>query len=76
MCGCSYGEHICATCELGDGGCLAGHNDDDWYPARMEQVLYRLTSHKFESSRSAMKEFLIRQYLFDYDRNSCIKIEG
>lgn len=64
----------CEICALA-GGCLAGHYDDDFVLASKEQIIERLDNHKYENYRKKMKETLIREYLYDYDKHQSIVIK-
>lgn len=64
----------CAICALA-GGCLAGMRDDDFVIASKEQLIERLDSNRYERDRKKMKETLIREYLYDYDKRQDIIIE-
>ena len=37
----------CAICSMGDGGCLAGSGDDDFFPASNEELENRLKDSKW-----------------------------
>lgn len=65
MCG-GY-DKPCATCLYGGGGCLAGMRDDYYVPAEKEDVIERLDEGKFARYQREMKEFLVRNYLYNYD---------
>jgi hypothetical protein len=47
---------------------LAGHYDDDFVLASKKQIIARLDNHEYESYRKKMKETLLREYLYDYDK--------
>lgn len=64
----------CDICALA-GGCLASMRDDDFILASKEQIIERLDNHQYESKRKHMKETLIREYLYDYDKGSHITIK-
>ena len=63
---CGGQDKPCATCALA-GGCLAGLRDDDYIPARKEQVIERLDAGRYTDYHRAMKEYLLRNYLYNYD---------
>lgn len=60
--GCS-GE--CCVCACG-GCCLAGHGDDDFYPASKEKIIENLDNRRYESYREYMINYLKEKYEFDY----------
>lgn len=64
----------CAICAFA-GGCLAGMRDDDFVVASKEQLIERLDSNSYERDRKKIKETLIREYLYDYDKRQDIVIE-
>lgn len=43
----------CCVCACG-GGCLAGHGDDDFWPASSEVIIERLNTGKYASYRDVM----------------------
>lgn len=55
----------CAICGAGRG-CLAGHGDDDYFPATKEQVIERLEKHQYESYRGQMIKYLKNRYGIDW----------
>lgn len=64
----------CAICAL-SGGCLAGMRDDDFIIASKEQLIERLDNHEYERHRKRMKETLIKEYLYDYDKRQHIIVQ-
>ena len=58
----------CCLCAYGGGGCLAGHGDDDFYPASKEQVIVRLDKGEYKEYTQMMKDHLEYQFGYDYDR--------
>lgn len=46
----------CAVCRA--EFCLAGHGDDDYFPATVEQVEHRLIEGKYASQRETMRQYL------------------
>lgn len=56
----------CCLCSAG-GGCLAGHGDDDFWPARKEQIIERLNKGQYEDDTQTMKNYLKEKYGYDYD---------
>lgn len=66
-------EKPCATCAYA-GGCLASMRDDEYVPADMDDIISRLDTGKYSQYRKVMKEFLIRQYLYDYDKRDFIYV--
>lgn len=51
----------CCVCGCGSGGCLAGHGDDDFYPATNEQILERLRKGEYPSYRQTMIDELAKR---------------
>jgi hypothetical protein len=43
----------CCVCACGNG-CLAGHGDDDFYPATNEQIIQRLEKGEYPSYKDVM----------------------
>lgn len=41
----------CCVCRFGDGGCLAGHGDDEFSPATKEQLVQRLEKGEYPNYR-------------------------
>ena len=68
----------CCLCGVGKG-CLAGHGDDDFYPATKEQIIERLDKGRFPSYRQMMIDHLKRAFNYDYhgyiDTDNCVKID-
>ena len=64
----------CAICAL-SGGCFAGMRDDDFIIASKEQLIERLDNHEYERYRKQMKETLIKEYLYDYDKRQHIVVQ-
>lgn len=68
----------CCLCGVGQG-CLAGHGDDDFYPATKEQIIERLDNGQFPSYRQMMIDHLKRAFNYDYhgyiDTDDCVKID-
>jgi len=60
----------CCICGCGDA-CLAGHGDDDYFPASKEQVIERLESNQYNSYVREMKSYLLDKYGYDYDSDHC-----
>ena len=56
----------CCLCGCG-AGCLAGHGDDDFWPASKEQIIERLDNNEYPSYRRLMKDHLRRSFGYDYD---------
>ena len=50
----------CYSCALA-GGCLAGHDDDDYTPATKEQVIERLDNNEYSRYRDRMINYLVNQ---------------
>ncbi|MCI8378566.1 MAG: hypothetical protein HFH72_08610 [Lachnospiraceae bacterium] len=55
----------CCVCACGRG-CLAGHGDDDFYPASKELIIENLDNHRYERYRDYMINYLKEKYGFDY----------
>lgn len=55
----------CCVCSCA-GGCLAGHGDDDFSPAREEVIIERLDEGKYSSWRDYMITYLRNVYGVDY----------
>lgn len=72
---CGFGEKSCAICFYGDGGCVASLREDLYLPASMEDVVGRLDKGVFAKDRKTMKEYLVRNYLYDYDHHRFITVE-
>lgn len=47
----------CCVCACA-GGCLAGHGDDDFYPATKEQVIDRLDKAQYKDYKDYMIGYL------------------
>lgn len=56
----------CCVCRCGTA-CLAGHGDDDYIPARKEQVIDRLDKGMYPNYRKQMKEYLLERFSFNYE---------
>lgn len=56
----------CEICKLA-GGCLAGHDDDDYIPATKEQVIERLDNNEYNLRRDQMISYLKHQFNYDYN---------
>ena len=50
----------CCVCIYG-GSCLAGHGDDDFYPATIEQICERLKNNDYSNYRQTMIDELERR---------------
>ena len=57
----------CALCACG-GFCLAGHGDDDYYPARPEQIIERLNKAQYPNYKDLMIQYL-KQYGITYNKD-------
>ena len=55
----------CCICVNGDF-CLAGHGDDDYWPATKEQVIERLVKGQYESYKQTMKDYLRDKFDYTY----------
>ena len=51
----------CCICRAGDGGCLAGIGDDDFYPATTEQIIERLRAGEYSHDKDKMIAELVRR---------------
>lgn len=58
----------CCVCSCGDG-CMAGHGDDDYYPASSKQIIDRLNKGKYPDYRDYMISFLKRKYNIIYEKS-------
>ena len=63
----------CCVCAC-DGGCLAGHGDDDFILASKEDILYNLLHGKYPHYVDHMKKTLLKEYGYDYDKEIPMKI--
>ena len=65
----------CCVCACG-GGCLAGHGDDDFYPATKEQVIDRLDKAQYKDYKDYMIGYLAGMgYHYDVSRYGSKKDE-
>lgn len=68
----------CCLCGVGRG-CVAGHGDDDFYPATKEQIIERLDKGQYPSYRQMMIDHLKCAFNYDYhgyiDTDNCVKID-
>lgn len=63
----------CCVCAFGDGGCLAGHGDDDFVPASKETIIKRLDGGRFGSYyRKQMIDYLLERYGYDYNNQNAV----
>lgn len=62
----------CCLCACG-GGCLAGHGDDDFWPASKEQIIERLDKGQYKSYTQIMKDHLKYQFGYDYDKQKGLR---
>ena len=51
----------CCICAGGSGICLAGHGDDDYWPASDEQIIERLNEGRYPEYRDMMIDELRRR---------------
>ena len=58
----------CCLCANGGGGCLAGHGDDEYWPANKEQIIERLDKGQFSDHTQTMKNYLKNRFKYDYDK--------
>lgn len=57
----------CCICAAGGRGCLAGIGDNDFSPAKKEEIIRRLDNNLFSWNRDRMIEFLKTEYGYDYE---------
>jgi hypothetical protein len=57
----------CCVCSCA-GGCLAGHDDDDFTPATKEQIIERLDDNKYSRYHDYMKLYLKEMYNYEYEK--------
>lgn len=55
----------CCICVNGDF-CLAGHGDDDYWPANKEQIIKRLNDGQYKSHTHIMINYLLTHYNYTY----------
>lgn len=65
----------CYSCALA-GGCLAGHDDDDYTPATKEQVIERLDNNEYSRYRDRMINYLKYNFNYDYENSKSDKGSG
>ena len=58
----------CCVCACGEPGCIAGPADDDFYPATKDEIINRLYTNKFSSSRDYMVSYLSFMYNYEYGK--------
>lgn len=51
----------CYRCYWGDSGCLAGHGDNDFTPATVQQLLERLVKRKYKDEHNRIREELVKR---------------
>lgn len=61
----------CCVCACG-GFCLAGHGDDDYWPASKEQIIDRLTKGQYPDYTQYMIDHLKSQHGYVYRKESSI----
>lgn len=54
----------CCVCACNT--CLAGTGDDDFYPAKADQIIRRLEKGEFSSRRQYMIDYLLSHYGYVY----------
>lgn len=59
------GECCVCACSV---GCLAGHGDDDFFPASKDQIIDRLDNGRYKDHTEYMKNYLKTYYNYDYDK--------
>lgn len=57
----------CGTCIL-TKCCLAGHGDNDYYPAPKEEIIRRLDKNEYPSLRNSMIQYLKDEFNYDYNK--------
>ncbi len=62
---CGFDDKECAICGAG-GGCLAGRNDDDFFPATKEKLIKRLDNGEYKNYRDLMIRTLKEKYNYEY----------
>lgn len=65
----------CAVCGCA-GSCLAGHGDDDFYPATKKQLIERLDQGEYHKDRQLMIDTLKAQFDFIYEIDVTDKHSG
>lgn len=55
-------------CICGCDFCLAGHGDDDYYPATADQVIKRLDNNEYSNYRQMMIDYLRSRYGYVYGK--------
>ena len=63
----------CYKCYLAEGGCLAGHGDDDFTPATEQQMIERLVKSRFSQDHDKIRAELEKRNPQRYGEptNSC-----
>lgn len=56
----------CCICVCGDGGCLAGHGDDDFYLESKDAIISRLDNGQYKPYTDIMIGTLKSRYGYDY----------
>lgn len=51
----------CYMCYWGEGGCLAGHGDDEYSPATEQQLLTRLVQSRFGQDHDKIRAELVER---------------
>lgn len=55
-------SEVCIVCSC-SGGCLAGHGDDDFSPASVEELIKRYNDEKqSKGNKTYIKEYLLSYY--------------
>lgn len=57
----------CCVCGAGSA-CLAGHGDDDYFPASKDQVIARLDQGSYARYRDEMIKYLKDNFNYDYEK--------
>lgn len=55
----------CCVCACGNG-CLAGHGDDGFIPAKKDQIIENLNKNKYQNDREYMIKYLKEYFNYDY----------
>ena len=56
----------CATCSC-SGHCYAGHGDDEYSPASLEEMIERLDKGEYASERDKMIQYVKDNFDYDYE---------
>lgn len=56
---CGGRDKPCATCALGDGGCLTAMYEDNYCPASILQVEKRLANGEYSNDKEVMEKYIV-----------------